>query len=90
MDFLYPAPLRFASAAFYAESRMKFIDPKKPHRKFRGIGNPSIRGQAGNQIRPRRVPPMSRVAPVMNLANGETRKAIACATSSGCPMPRGI
>ena len=39
---------------------------------------------------PRMVPPMSRPAPVMNLASGDARNTIACATSSGWPMPIGI
>ena len=29
----------------YKESRMKFIDPKKLHRKSGGMGHPTIRGQ---------------------------------------------
>jgi len=30
----------FACAAFSKESRMKFADPKKPHRKSGGMGHP--------------------------------------------------
>jgi hypothetical protein len=32
-DFLYAAPDMFACAAFCKESRMKFLDSTKPHRK---------------------------------------------------------
>jgi hypothetical protein len=32
-DFLYAAPAMFACAAFCKESRMKFLDSTKPHRK---------------------------------------------------------
>jgi hypothetical protein len=37
-DFVYTAPLMFAYAAFYKESRMKFIDPRNP------TGNPGVWG----------------------------------------------
>jgi hypothetical protein len=33
-DFLYAAPHMFAYAAFYKESRIKFVDFSKPHRKY--------------------------------------------------------
>jgi hypothetical protein len=31
-----------ACAAFSKESRMKFVDPTKPYRKFGGMGHPQI------------------------------------------------
>jgi hypothetical protein len=35
-DFLHAAPIRFACAAFIKESRMKFANANKPHRKSGG------------------------------------------------------
>ena len=34
-------PALGACAAFYKESRMKFVDPTKPYRKSGGMGHPS-------------------------------------------------
>jgi hypothetical protein len=39
-DFLYAAPPMVACAAFFEESRMKFGDSTKPHRKSGGTGHP--------------------------------------------------
>jgi hypothetical protein len=36
------APALAACAAFYKESRMKFVDPTKPYRKSGGMGHPGI------------------------------------------------
>jgi hypothetical protein len=36
------APAMAACAAFYKESRMKFVDPTKPYRKSGGMGHPQI------------------------------------------------
>jgi len=36
------APAMAACAAFYKESRMKFVDPSKPYRKSGGMGHPEI------------------------------------------------
>jgi hypothetical protein len=38
----YAAPNKDACAAFYEESRMKFVDPTKPCRKSGGMGHPQI------------------------------------------------
>ena len=40
LDFLYTAPPIFACAAFCKESRMRFLDRTKPHRK--SGGSPTI------------------------------------------------
>jgi hypothetical protein len=36
------APAMGACAAFYTESRMKFVAPTKPYRRFGGMGHPQI------------------------------------------------
>jgi hypothetical protein len=36
------APAMATCAAFCKESRMKFVDPTKPYRKFGGMGHPQI------------------------------------------------
>jgi len=36
------APAMAACAAFYEESRMRFVDPTKPYRKSGGMGHPGI------------------------------------------------
>src|ERR1700677_1094451 len=41
-DFLYAAPTTATCAAFIEESRMKFINANKLHRKSGGMGHPSV------------------------------------------------
>ena len=36
------APTMAACAAFYKESRMRFVDPTRPYRKSGGMGHPGI------------------------------------------------
>ena len=53
------------------------------------LSSAKLVGPGDRHSAPSRVPARSMLAPLMNLASGEARNTSACATSSGCPMPKG-